>query len=315
MNDIEQLLQKLNKMVPLSKEYEKKLCPLIKKVKKKSGFKFIKTGQVVKKSWQVLSGYVIAFTKGTSGEQLAMNIYTQGQFFTEMPSLLNQSPARYDFVAIGEVEAFELTKAKLSKLRKYPEGDKLLLATSVDDYERETLKDKMLLLPETERIISFFENYNISDLPDKYAASFLRMTLEDYLELKVMLLASRQIKPAMPNPELGIQTFSRQTVYEVKQYLQSNFTRQDIGNTIKIASLFNTTKKTLTRMFNQVLGTTVHKMILKLRMEKALSLLAENTSSIKEVSEAVGYKDLYYFNKEFKKYHGFASKEAPLRGL
>lgn len=315
MNHFEQLLEKLNKMVPLSKGYEDQLGLLLKVVNRKNGFKFIEPGQLVTKSWQVLSGYVIAFARDKNDQLLAMDIYSQGDFFTERPSLHRQSPAHYAYVAISKVKAYELSESRLQLLKKYPETLKLLFASVVDDRERALKKEGMLLLPEKERVIDFFTRYSVHDLPDQYAASFLRMALQDYYELKVKLLDSGEIKMSGALLEPGTHTFNLQTIYDVKAYLKKNYARQDIGNTVQIASRFNTTKTTLTRMFKRVLNTTVHKLLLRIRMEKALSLLSSGSTSLQAVADAVGYKDVYHFNKEFKKYYRFSTKEATKRGL
>ncbi|MDR6783323.1 AraC-like DNA-binding protein [Pedobacter africanus] len=315
MNNIDRLLEKLNKMVSLSKVYEEKLRPLPKFAIKKSGYRFIKSGKVVRGSWQLISGYVIAFTKDANGNLLAMNIYTSGQFFTEISNLLNEQPALYEFVAIGKVQALQMTQVQFKKLNKYPETGKLWLEISIKEYDREALKDKMLLLPKKERIIKFFQDYDIFDLPDKYAANFLRIPLDEYLELKVMLLDSGEIKVPLQNVKPVNRTFKRQSVYEVKQYLKNNYARQEGNSVNEIASHFNTSPKTLARAFGEVLGTSVHKLLLRIRMEKAFSLIVENKIPYNEVNLEVGYKDIYYFNKAFKKYHGFSAKEAPFRKL
>ena len=44
--------------------------------------------------------------------------------------------------------------------------------------------------------------------------------------------------------------------------------------------------------------------LIRIRLSKAKELLESSKLSVKEISEAVGYKDPYYFSKLYKKYYG-----------
>ncbi|MNL31410.1 HTH-type transcriptional activator Btr [compost metagenome] len=134
--------------------------------------------------------------------------------------------------------------------------------------------------------------------------------------LKADLQASGEIKNLGKNDKAANQTFGRLMIYEVKLYLNQNFTRPDIEKrTNEIASIFNTSSKTLNRAFTKAYGITVSKLIKKLKMEKALLLLKQNKTALSEVCEAVGYKDVYNFSRKFKEYHGFSAKEVPANSL
>lgn len=60
-------------------------------------------------------------------------------------------------------------------------------------------------------------------------------------------------------------------------------------------------RKYLYTIFKRVLGQTPMEYILKVKMEKACTLLANEALSISEVSNSVGYKDQFTFSKQFKK--------------
>lgn len=51
-------------------------------------------------------------------------------------------------------------------------------------------------------------------------------------------------------------------------------------------------------------GLSLKETITKLRMERAVHLLNETTMTITDVSEALGYADIYTFSKLFKRYYG-----------
>jgi two-component system response regulator YesN len=71
-----------------------------------------------------------------------------------------------------------------------------------------------------------------------------------------------------------------------------------------IANQFFVSKEHLSRTFKQEIGSTVMDYIIMKRMERAKELLQEPNVQIKTVAEAVGYADLNYFFRIFKKVTG-----------
>jgi len=65
----------------------------------------------------------------------------------------------------------------------------------------------------------------------------------------------------------------------------------------------------LSTLFKKETGETIMDLIIRLRMEKARSLLKEPGVKVYEVSEAVGYSDANYFSKLFKKIEGILPQE------
>jgi len=61
----------------------------------------------------------------------------------------------------------------------------------------------------------------------------------------------------------------------------------------------------LQRAFSSHLGISPKQYLLKLRMNRALELLAENTLSIKEIAFACGFQDEKYFSRAFRKKYGY----------
>lgn len=64
----------------------------------------------------------------------------------------------------------------------------------------------------------------------------------------------------------------------------------------------------LSAKFKQYTGMTPKQFLLKIRMERARSLL-EKMLSIKEVAMSVGFTDALYFSKQFKKWYGYTPTE------
>ncbi|NBD25679.1 response regulator transcription factor [Paenibacillus glycinis] len=76
-----------------------------------------------------------------------------------------------------------------------------------------------------------------------------------------------------------------------------------------IASLYFVSKEHLSRTFKGVTGTTVMDYIIARRVEEANRLL-QASASIKSAAEAVGYSDLTYFHRIFKKITGITPAQA-----
>ena len=63
----------------------------------------------------------------------------------------------------------------------------------------------------------------------------------------------------------------------------------------------------ISKIFKEETGESPIRYLIKIRLEKAKEILEkENCGSVRNVSLAVGYEDVYYFSKLFKKYYGIA---------
>ncbi|MEX2443612.1 MAG: response regulator [Alkalispirochaeta sp.] len=71
-----------------------------------------------------------------------------------------------------------------------------------------------------------------------------------------------------------------------------------------VAKLFLVSKEHLSRKFREACGETVHEYITRKRMERAHRLIVEDGVEIKETAFLVGYADLAYFYRVFKKHFG-----------
>jgi len=77
----------------------------------------------------------------------------------------------------------------------------------------------------------------------------------------------------------------------------------------KLAKMCATNEFKLKKAFKNVYKTTIYSYIQKLRLERANLLLKEDTLSIKEVANSVGYKHSGYFAKLFFKTYGVYPKD------
>ena len=62
----------------------------------------------------------------------------------------------------------------------------------------------------------------------------------------------------------------------------------------------------ISKIFKDIMGDSPINYLIRIRLSKAKELLENSKLSIKEISEAIGYKDPYYFSKLYKKYYGIS---------
>jgi Response regulator containing CheY-like receiver domain and AraC-type DNA-binding domain len=93
----------------------------------------------------------------------------------------------------------------------------------------------------------------------------------------------------------------------VKAYIDSHF--QDSISLETIAQRFYVSKEHLSRVFKSFFGENISDYILRKRMEKAKELILGHKMAIKSVSQMMGYEDIAYFYRVFKKHFGVTPGE------
>jgi len=77
-----------------------------------------------------------------------------------------------------------------------------------------------------------------------------------------------------------------------------------------LAKSCNVSVRTLERFFSSALGESPHCWLHRLRMQRAIELLHDD-SNISETAFCLGYEDPSHFSREFKKPYGFAPAKYP----
>lgn len=96
-------------------------------------------------------------------------------------------------------------------------------------------------------------------------------------------------------------------IQEVKKYIKAH--AFEVIMLEMLASKFYVSKEYLSKFFKQEYGISITDYILQLRMEMAHHHLIESKLSIKEIGELVGYEDISYFYRVFRKHFGIAPGE------
>ena len=101
---------------------------------------------------------------------------------------------------------------------------------------------------------------------------------------------------------------SRESVLDdILHYIDHNY-----ATNIKlevIASLFGYNSAYLGKIFNKNVGESFNSYVDKVRIDHAIELLMDNKLKVYEIAERVGYKNVDYFHKKFKKYVGVSPAE------
>jgi AraC-like DNA-binding protein len=123
------------------------------------------------------------------------------------------------------------------------------------------------------------------------------------------VMAMKYILPESENLELhlALPTASDQRLKSVLFYLEENLNQSD--NFPEIASHFNFSERTLSRLFQKDLGMSFSRYNTILKIIKAVKLLLEDQFSVNEIADMVGYHSIPTFSNSFKKFTGLRPTE------
>ncbi|HZG83367.1 AraC family transcriptional regulator [Paenibacillus sp.] len=119
-------------------------------------------------------------------------------------------------------------------------------------------------------------------------------SLEQWLELQ-----NRYIQDLVRRKEEESNQRRKSNIDEIKHFIDQKY--MEMLTLDNIANHFYFNKEYLCRAFKRKTGSTVTKYITQKRIEKSIQLLARTSLPIKDIAEAVGYSDLQYFYRLFKK--------------
>lgn len=96
----------------------------------------------------------------------------------------------------------------------------------------------------------------------------------------------------------GGESIGKLVKYYVKRNLARKLTLSDIAMSLHCSTV------TLTENFRKEFGITIMDYVTKKRMELAERLLLSGDEPLREIAANVGYSDVEYFSRSFKRYHG-----------
>ncbi|GAB5410879.1 MAG: two-component regulator propeller domain-containing protein [Balneolaceae bacterium] len=124
-------------------------------------------------------------------------------------------------------------------------------------------------------------------------------------QIKVLLRREQELRKEVGKKEQGIAV---PLISKVKEIIQRHLGNPDL-NVELIANALSMSSATLYRNWKSVSEETINTVITRSRFEEAIKLIKEEKLTISEASYLVGFKQLSYFSRAFKKMYGVSPQE------
>lgn len=92
----------------------------------------------------------------------------------------------------------------------------------------------------------------------------------------------------------------------------ANYVRQHPGITHRVedpAARAGLSPRYFSIKFKELVGSSVQSYIIRMRIERAEHLLVHTGMNVTEVADALGYRDIFFFSRQFKQYTGKSPSE------
>lgn len=241
------------------------------------------------------------------------------RFFCEQ----NQHTIGYEQLPEADHNFFEMNEAKSDEYCK-------LLCDYIQSYNRKMIADTLSLIKKnlyfantnpsniklflTDIYLQIKENinhiYSTIDIPFPTNSSVIDLIDSKYYLYEIMLFFSEQFEMIIN----AIGNFSSDSILDdIVYYIDHNYKENIKLETI--APLYGYNSSYLGKIFNKKLGENFNSYIDHVRINHSKELLLQNNLKVYEISELVGYKNVDYFHKKFKKYVGESPAEFRKRNI
>jgi two-component system, response regulator YesN len=216
---------------------------------------------------------------------------------TSLKSLIAYSSDIELAVKTGEVGSFEELMDRIEK----------------DIKENEYLSVRQVINLENDYMVisnKWFKHYNISfkapedieERVDLFFDSNGTFSLKEYKNRK-----KREITIFLKKVKKSTLQNSNNIITDIEKYLQENFDR-DV-KLQEISDHFYISREYISRKFKQEFNENISDYVVRIRMDKAKTLLKNSQLKIYEIANMIGYQDDKYFRKVFKKVEGITPNE------
>lgn len=218
-------------------------------------------------------------------------------------------PPLCDFLTSSEESLSDLSKRFTDYIQSY---NRAAIADTLHELEigfaqslMETNEIKLFL---TDLYLQIKENmnrnYTSADIPFMSNSSVIEYINQRNYLYEILQFLSEQFEMMMDS----IGNSSRDTVInDVLFYIDHNF--RDNIKLEAIAPLFGYNSAYLGKIFSKAVGESFNSYVDHKRIEHSKELLLEDKLKVYEIAEQVGYKNVDYFHKKFKKYVGQSPAE------
>jgi len=136
----------------------------------------------------------------------------------------------------------------------------------------------------------------LPDLPEQPASLQLKGVFYQWL--------SQVLEQYHSGPPASLTASPAELVTMTLEYMLKHYSEPHTLDTLALA--VNRSPGHLSNCFKQVLNRGPIDCLIRLRIRKACSLLAETKLPLREIASAIGYQDAYYFSNAFKKHMGIS---------
>ncbi len=151
---------------------------------------------------------------------------------------------------------------------------------------------------------SMNHTYTTASIPFRANAEIIALIDSKFYLYQIIEFISNELEMVMSS----IGTSTRDSILDdILYYIDHNY-----QNNIKlenIAPLFGYNSAYLGKIFSKTVGENFNNYVDHIRISAAKTLIMENNYKVYEIAEQVGYKNVDYFHKKFKKYVGMSPAE------
>ena len=191
----------------------------------------------------------------------------------------------------------------------------IVFFTSFSDFHFRGMEPNSLTFPDHEPILHTdgllrqdIINLCLRMVSERYNNQLGQYFMQKAYLTQLLLIIIRQI---MAPPQQTCSSVSFEThhkayvVSEIRQYLSNHYA--DKISLDLIAKNMYLSSAYISKIFKEETGEAPINYLIKMRLERArIQLESDEHQSIKVISNSVGYDDVYYFSKLFKKYYGMS---------
>ena len=215
----------------------------------------------------------------------------------------------YNFLNNQEQQNIDVSKVRQSIIKyintKDIEGFKYYIHTLLEDiFNKKNISYMNTII--TEIFLTYKIYYDEFVKYDKTTLDFINTLLDEdykisYIEETILSYGLKCLKKETIPSDI---VFSKKII----EYIEKNYNNADLS-VAKIAEVFNLNTSYIGTLFKKVNNQSILNYITVIRMEKSKKLLRQNKYKIGEISEMVGYGDVFYYSKCFKKMYGYSPKD------
>jgi AraC-like DNA-binding protein len=163
-------------------------------------------------------------------------------------------------------------------------------------------------IPERYRVIE--DTLDFEYLLSRYVRLFLVKTFAADVEAQLMLkqMMIHLLREDLDEPvERKVSNQITEVIHEIANYIRQNpsvaHRVEDLAKRAQLSPRYFSIK------FKELIGSSVQSYIIRTRIERAEHLLHHAGMNVTEVADALGYRDIFFFSRQFKQYTGKSPSE------